>query len=143
MDVSVYMKIEGHKSSNPRTDPAHRGWIPLYGATLGHSKAGLLTQSAGPSREPGRVGVRALRVDKELDSSTTFLYQACAAGKVFGEVLVDYCESRDGKVLRRQMRLTLQKVQIVRSRPQRSGTGKTMGEEHVLDAVSLKYQYNM
>lgn len=138
--MGLFMQVEGHSSAHVGTYPMYQGWIPLIGVELGTSRARKFGGNEEANREVGQTGVTSITVQKELDSSTGFLSQTLAQGRSPGKVVVDICETKDGKFVRRLVRHTIEDANFASYRVSRDAGPDGGWEEIVLVGAKIEME---
>ena len=141
MGMRYYLKIDGHVSSHVGVDPAYQGWIPIISVLLGASATAVMTSDRQHHGQPPRAGTRAAGIVKAVDSSSAFLLQAVCNGTYFPRVWIDHCQTANGRVVRRMLRVTLTNAPITRYRTLRDSQ-REIGEELVFEPDGLTFDYN-
>lgn len=95
--AGLFMSIDDNAIKGESTSVSHRDWIELNSIADGQRLDGA-KPSGRPGNSPAKVLFDGVTVGKFFDRSSPQLRLAAAAGRIFGEVKIEYVDSCGGNL---------------------------------------------
>lgn len=92
--MSAFMKLDGIQGE--ATDQAHKDWIIVQSMSASIHRA-IPPGARDQQRTKGETSIDDLQIVRALDKSSMKLQEACAIGKVFKTIEIEFCTSVKNK----------------------------------------------
>ncbi len=138
MAFDVFLQIDGIKGES--TDKDHKDWIEVLSYSHSISQAASSAPSPSGGGAAGKVTHEEFAITKNVDISSPLLYQACATGKHFPNVVIEVSRAT-GKAPVKYMTITMKDVLVSTASLLAPSTSDSPIETIALDYGSIQWAY--